>query len=79
MLNLFLLVLLQFWVVGDAKDSNAVAERLEDQIRDETTLSFLNGSNQGQGARHSSACFGSSSCSLSSLNATRRMSQTKVL
>ena len=34
-------------VVSDAKDSNAVAERLEDQIGDETALSFLNGSNQG--------------------------------
>ena len=33
-------------VVSDAKDSDAVAERLEDQIGDETALSFLNGSNQ---------------------------------
>ena len=37
-------------VVSDAKDSDAVVERLEDQIGDETALSFLNGSNQGQGA-----------------------------
>ena len=34
-------------VVSDAKDSNAVAERLEDQIGDETALSFLTGNNQG--------------------------------
>ena len=34
-------------VVSDAKDSNAVAERLEDQIGDETALRFLTGSNQG--------------------------------
>ena len=39
-------------VVSDAKDSNAVVERLEDQIGDETTLSFLTGSNQGRGAHH---------------------------
>ena len=38
-------------VVSDAEDSDMVAERLEDQIGDETALSFLNGSNQGQGAR----------------------------
>ena len=37
-------------VVSDAEDSDAVAERLEDQIGDETALSFLNGSNQGRGA-----------------------------
>ena len=37
-------------VVSHAKDSEAVVERLEDQIRDETTHSFLNGSNQGRGA-----------------------------
>ena len=43
-------------VVSDAKDSNAVAERLEDQIGDETALSFLNGSNQGRGARHRAVC-----------------------
>ena len=34
-------------VVSDAEDSNVVAERLEDQIVDETALSFLTGSNQG--------------------------------
>ena len=34
-------------VVSDAKDSNAVAERLEDRIGNETALSFLTGSNQG--------------------------------
>ena len=39
-------------VVSDAEDSNMVAERLEDQIGEETALSFLTGSNQGQGARH---------------------------
>ena len=33
-------------VVSDAEDSNAVAKRLEDQIGDETALSFLTGSNQ---------------------------------
>ena len=38
-------------VVSDAEDSNTVAKRLEDQIGDESTLSFLDGSNQGQGAR----------------------------
>ena len=37
-------------VVSDAKDSDAMVERLEDRIGDETTLSFLNGSNQGRGA-----------------------------
>ena len=36
--------------VSDAEDSNAVAERLEDWIGDQTALSFLTGSNQGQGA-----------------------------
>ena len=34
-------------VVSDAKDSDAVAERLKDWIGDETALSFLTGSNQG--------------------------------
>ena len=34
-------------VVSDAEDSDAVAERLEDRIGDETALSFLTGSNQG--------------------------------
>ena len=43
-------------VVSDAEDSNAVAERLEDRLGDETTLSFLNGSNQGRGARHRAVC-----------------------
>ena len=38
-------------VVSDAEDSDAVAERLDDQIGNETALSFLNGSNQGRGAR----------------------------
>ena len=33
--------------VSDAKDSNVVVERFEDRIGDETTLSFLTGSNQG--------------------------------
>ena len=37
--------------VSDAEDSNAVAERLEDQIGDESALSFLTGSNQDRGAR----------------------------
>ena len=37
-------------VVSDVKNSDAVAERFEDQIGDETILSFLNGSNQGRGA-----------------------------
>ena len=37
-------------VVSDVEGSNVVAERLEDQIGDETALGFLNGSNQGQGA-----------------------------
>ena len=37
-------------VVSDAEDSNTVAERLEDQIGNETALSFLNGSNQSRGA-----------------------------
>ena len=37
-------------VVSDAEDSDMVAERLEDWIGDETALSFLTGSNQGQGA-----------------------------
>ena len=36
-------------VVSDAENYDAVAERLEDQIGDETALSFLNGSNQGRG------------------------------
>ena len=34
-------------VVSDAEDSNVVAERLEDRIGEENTLSFLTGSNQG--------------------------------
>ena len=34
-------------VVSDAKDSDAMVERLEDRIGDETALSFLTGSNQG--------------------------------
>ena len=33
-------------VVSDAEDSDVVVERLEDQIGDETALSFLTGSNQ---------------------------------
>ena len=37
-------------VVSDAKDSDVVAERLEDRIGEESALSFLTGSNQGQGA-----------------------------
>ena len=37
-------------VVSDAKDSDVVAERLEDRIGEETTHSFLTGSNQGRGA-----------------------------
>ena len=41
-------------VVSDTKDSDVVAERLDDQI--ETALSFLNGSNQGRGARHRAVC-----------------------
>ena len=39
-------------VVGGAEDSDMVVERLEDQIGDETALSFLTGSNQGRGACH---------------------------
>ena len=39
-------------VLSDSEYSDAVAERLEDQIGDETALSFLNGSNQGRGAHH---------------------------
>ena len=38
--------------VSDAEDSDAVAERLEDWIGDETALSFLTGSCQG----HSTQC-----------------------
>ena len=34
-------------VVSDAKYSDMVAERLEDRIGEESTLSFLTGSNQG--------------------------------
>ena len=34
-------------LVSDAEDSNVVAERLEDQIGEESALSFLTGSNQG--------------------------------
>ena len=37
-------------VVSHAKDSDTVAERLEDQIGDETALGFLNGSNQSRGS-----------------------------
>ena len=43
-------------VVSDAEDSDAMAERLEDQIRDETALSFLTGSNQGRGACRRAVC-----------------------
>ena len=43
-------------VVSDAEDSDAVAERLEDCIGDETALSFLNGSNQGRGAHRRAVC-----------------------
>ena len=44
-------------VVGsDAKDSDIVVERLEDQIGDETAPSFLNGSNQGRGAHRRAVC-----------------------
>ena len=39
-------------VVSDVEDSDMVVERLDDQIWDETTLSFLTGSNQDQGACH---------------------------
>ena len=49
-------------VVSDAKDSDVVAERLEDRIGEESTLSFLNGSNQGQGA-HRRAVRGLAHCS----------------
>ena len=35
-------------VVSDAEDSNVVAERFEDRIGEENTLSILTGSNQGQ-------------------------------
>ena len=37
--------------VSDAKDSDVVAERLEDRIGEESALSFMIGSNQGRGAR----------------------------
>ena len=43
-------------VASDAEDSNTVVERLEDQIGIESTLSFLTGSNQGQGARRRAVC-----------------------
>ena len=37
-------------VVSDAEDSDNVAERLEDQIGEDTASHFANGSNQGRGA-----------------------------
>ena len=37
-------------VVSNAEDSDTMVERLEDRIGEESTLSFLTGSNQGQGA-----------------------------
>ena len=43
-------------VVSDAEDSNVVMERLEDRIGEESTLSFLTGSNQGRGARRRAVC-----------------------
>ena len=43
-------------VVSDAEDSDVVGERLEDRIGEETALSFLTGSNQGQGAHHRAVC-----------------------
>ena len=43
-------------VASDAKDSNEVAERLEDEIAEETALCFLNGSNQSQGACYRAMC-----------------------
>ena len=49
-------------VVSDAEDSDAVAERLEDRIGEETALSFLTRSNQGQGA-HRRAVHGIARCS----------------
>ena len=48
-------------VVSDAEDFDTVVERLEDQIGDETTLSFLTGNNQGQGA-HPRAVRGLARC-----------------
>ena len=48
-------------VVSDAEDFDTVAERLEDQIGDETVLSFLTGNNQGQGA-HRRAVRGLAHC-----------------
>ena len=39
-------------VTSDAEDSNEVAERLEDQVRDEDACHFLNVSNQSRGAHH---------------------------
>ena len=38
-------------VQSNAKDFDDVAERLEEEIAKESTLCFLNGSNQGRGAR----------------------------
>ena len=38
-------------VQSDAEDSDNVAERLEEEIAKESALRFLNGSNQGRGAR----------------------------
>ena len=49
-------------VVSDAEDSDAVAKRLEDQIGEETALSFLTRSNQGRGA-HRRAVHGLAHCS----------------
>ena len=43
-------------ILSDARDSDTVAERLEDWIGDETALSFLTGSNQGRGACHRAVC-----------------------
>ena len=43
-------------VVSDAEDSDVVAERLEDQIGDETALSFLTGRSQGRGACCRAVC-----------------------
>ena len=43
-------------VVSDAKDSNVVVERFEDRIGEESTLSFLTGSNQSRGAHCRAVC-----------------------
>ena len=43
-------------VVSDAEDSDVVTESLEDRIGEESALSFLIGSSQGQGTRRRAVC-----------------------